>query len=69
MSELRKKTPQPTMRPVSLPKSNPRGGAYEKGVHDTSGKSWLHGGDPADKPGYVKGRAGQQQKLRRRWPY
>jgi hypothetical protein len=46
-----------------------RGGGYGKDVHDTGNNSWLHGGNPADKPGYVKGRAGQQTKMRKSWPY
>jgi hypothetical protein len=66
---MRQPTKQPDLRPAKeQPSSGLRGGAYEKGAHDTPGKTWLHGGDPSTKPGYLKGRAGQQKKSRR-WPF
>jgi hypothetical protein len=54
------------MRPE---KEQPSSGlrVYKLGAHDTP-TSWLHGGDPADKPGYIKGMQGKQQKMRK-WPY
>jgi hypothetical protein len=57
------------MRPAKPQAERQRGGGYGKDLHDTSGKTWLHGGDPSEKPGYDKGRAGQQQKRRKSWPY
>jgi hypothetical protein len=67
-NKLRKNNPQPDqrLRPASLPKSSLRGGAYQP-RGDTPG-GWMHGGDPSTKPGYDKGRAGQQKKPRK-WPY
>jgi hypothetical protein len=69
-NKLRKSTQQPDLRlrPASLPKSTLRGGAYEKGLHDTGNSTWLHGGDPSEKPGYDNGRAGQQKAMRKKWP-
>jgi hypothetical protein len=47
-----------------------RGGRVTSVQHrgDTAGNSWLHGGDPTGKPGYVRGLSGKQKKLRK-WPY
>jgi hypothetical protein len=65
-----RKTSKPDTRPiVDTQARGLRGGAYER-AHDTPKGSWLYGGDPSEKPGYVKGMTGQQQKLRRRkWPF
>jgi len=55
-------------RPINPQPSTRRGGGYDKGgLHDTP-TSWLHGGDPTGKPGYVKGLQGKQKKTRK-WPY
>jgi hypothetical protein len=67
-NKLRKSTPQPTMKPVSLRKGISRGGGYGKDVHDTGNNSWLHGGNPADKPGYVAGRQSMKKPKLRKWP-
>jgi hypothetical protein len=66
---MRKSTPQPDLRPAKGPPETRRGGAYGKDLHDVGGNSWLHGGDPSTKPGYVRGLQGKQQKRRPRWPY
>jgi len=66
-SPPRQKTKQSDMRPREQPSSGLRGSAYEKGAHDTPGSTWLHGGDPSTKPGYVKGMQGKQQKAKGPW--
>jgi hypothetical protein len=47
-----------------------RGGRVTSVEHrgDTVGTTWLHGGDPTGKPGYVRGLSGKQKKPRK-WPY
>jgi hypothetical protein len=69
MAIERKSTPQPTMRPVTLPPSKRRGGGYGKDLHDTAGEGWLHGGRGEDHPNFDPGHKGKQKKLRPKWPY
>ncbi len=65
---MRKSTPQPDLRPAKLPPETRRGGGYGKDLHDVAGNSWLHGGDPSTKPGYVAGRQGMNKpKSRKKW--
>jgi hypothetical protein len=63
----RQPTRQPDLKPAKGPPEARRGGGYGKDLHDTPGNTWLHAGDPSEKPGYVKGMQGKQQKQRKRW--
>jgi len=54
-------------KPVEKPAKTERSAKFY-GRGDTTGHTWLHGGDPTTKPGYVKGMKGQQKKTQR-WPY
>jgi hypothetical protein len=55
------------MKPVKPPPSTKRGGGYEG--PRTTPRGWIWGGDATQKPNYDPGFKGQQQKLRKKWPY